>query len=68
MSDARSVKRVYKYPLRIDDETWVTMHAEARILAVQEQHYARIKQVFVRRLRDEGVAHAIFPNTTWSSR
>ena len=30
--------------------------------------YARIKQVFVRRLQDEGVAHAIFPNTTWSSR
>jgi hypothetical protein len=30
--------------------------------------YARIKQVFVRRLRDEGISNALFPNASWGSR
>jgi hypothetical protein len=29
---------VYKYPLRIDDVTCVTMPHDAKVLAVQEQH------------------------------
>jgi hypothetical protein len=30
--------RVYKYPLRIDDETRVSWHVGAKVLAVQEQN------------------------------
>jgi hypothetical protein len=32
------IRRVYKYPLRVEDETWVTMPFDAKVLAVQEQH------------------------------
>jgi len=31
------IRRVYKYPLRVEDETWVTMPFDAKVLAVQEQ-------------------------------
>ncbi len=34
---ALTLRRVYKYPLRIDDETEVMMPMGAQVLAVQEQ-------------------------------
>jgi|HubBroStandDraft_2_1064218.scaffolds.fasta_scaffold16971_9 hypothetical protein len=37
MADTRPTLRVYKYPLRLDDEMRVTLHAGARVLTVQEQ-------------------------------
>ena len=68
--DDRPIKRVYKYPLRVDDETWVTMHAGATVLTVQEQNgepfvWALVdsssdgKLMVTRRFRLAGTGHPI---------